>query len=233
MPSKSSTGKQSSGCRCFSFRNLSIIAVFLALFSAVYSFLDARLDQFYIFNPDHLHDLSQRAIKAHGDDTHSIVNFIVSELETKVGTEHLNLEQEWVFNNAGGAMGAMYIIHASITEYLIIFGTAVGTEGHTGRHTADDYFNILHGTQLAYVPGSYEAESYPAGTVHHLRRGEVKQYKMESSCFALEYARGWIPPMLFFGYADTFSSTLDFPTLWATSRITGREMISNLLKFKL
>jgi len=113
MPSKSPASK-SSGCRCFSFRNLSILAIFLALFSAVYSYLDARLDQFYIFDPDHLHDLSQRAIKAHGEDTHSIVNFIVSELETKVGTEHLNLEQEWVFNNAGGAMGAMYIIHASM-----------------------------------------------------------------------------------------------------------------------
>lgn len=83
------------------------------------------------------------------------------------------------------------------------------------------------------MPGEYEAETYPAGTVHHLPRGQVKQYKMDSSCFALEYARGWIPPMLFFGYADTFSSTLDFPTLWATTRITGREMISNLLKWKM
>ncbi|KAJ5231760.1 uncharacterized protein N7469_006348 [Penicillium citrinum] len=236
MPSKSSASnaskKSSSGCRCFSFRTLSIIAVFLALFSAVYSFLDARLNQFYIFDHEHLHELSQRAVKAHGDDTSSIVNYIVTELEEKVGSTHLNKDEEWVFNNAGGAMGAMYIIHASITEYLIIFGTAIGTEGHTGRHTADDYFNILTGTQLAYVPGEYEAEVYPAGSVHHLRRGEVKQYKMESSCFALEYARGWIPPMLFFGYADTFSSTLDFPTLWATTRITAREMIGNLLKMK-
>ncbi|KAL4973499.1 ERG2 and Sigma1 receptor like protein-domain-containing protein [Aspergillus desertorum] len=205
-------------------RCLSIAIAFLALFTGLYKYFDARLDQFYIFDHHHLHDLSQRAIAAHGNDTRAIVKYIVSELDEKVGSTHLNRDEEWVFNNAGGAMGAMYIIHAS---------TAVGTEGHTGRHTADDYFNILQGTQLAYVPGSYEPEVYPAGSVHHLRRGEVKQYKMESSCFALEYARGWIPPMLFFGYADTFSSTLDFPTLWATSRITGREMISNLLKGKI
>jgi C-8 sterol isomerase len=255
MPSKSSKSSSSSGCgcRCFSLKSLSFLAIFLALFSAVYRFLDARLDQFYIFDPDHLHDLSQRAISAHGEDTRSIVNFIVAELEQKVGSNYLSTQEEWVFNNAGGAMGAMYVIHASITEYLIIFGkfawsspshivtsnrlsftgTAIGTEGHTGRHTADDYFNILQGTQLAYVPGEFKPEVYPAGSVHHLVRGEVKQYKMDDSCFALEYARGWIPPMLFFGYADTFSSTLDFPTLWATTRITAVEMVGNLLQLKL
>ncbi|KAB8221698.1 ERG2 and Sigma1 receptor like protein-domain-containing protein [Aspergillus novoparasiticus] len=205
-------------------RTLTLLATLLAVLAGLYNYLNARLEQFYIFEPGQLHDLSQRAIAAHGNDTRAVVNYIVSELDEKVPGSHLNKEEEWVFNNAGGAMGAMYIIHAR---------TAIGTEGHTGRHTADDYFNILQGTQLAYVPGSYEAEVYPQGSVHHLKRGEVKQYKMDASCFALEYARGWIPPMLFFGYADTFSSTLDFPTLWATSRITGREMIANLFKGKL
>jgi C-8 sterol isomerase len=53
-----------SGCGCcyFSLWNLSL------------------LDRFYIFDPEHLHDLSQHAIKTYGEDTRSIVNFIVAEL---------------------------------------------------------------------------------------------------------------------------------------------------------
>jgi len=212
---------------------LKFLAILLGVLTPAWYVLEQRLESFYIFQPAQLHDLSQRAIAAHGDDTRSVVKYIVDELSANVGTKsHINLDEEWVFNNAGGAMGAMYIIHASITEYLIIFGTAIGTEGHTGRHTADDYFHILSGTQLAYTAGEYEPEVYPQGSVHHLRRGDVKQYKMPERCFALEYARGWIPPMLFFGFADGLSSTLDFPTLWRMSWITAREMGQNLIQGK-
>ncbi|KAF2188182.1 C-8 sterol isomerase [Zopfia rhizophila CBS 207.26] len=196
-------------------RTLTFLGVIVGLFSSLFYFLDSHLEKFYILEPTQLHELSKNAIAEHGNDTAAVVKYI------------------WIFNNAGGAMGAMYIIHASITEYLIIFGTAVGTEGHTGRHTADDYFHIIRGTQLAYAPGTYTPEVYPQGSVHHLRRGDVKQYKMNDACFALEYARGWIPPMLFFGYVDTFTSTLDFPTLWRTTWVTAREMVGNLARMKL
>ena len=263
-PSGSNSGSAASSsgsscrCRCSIGSWLKFFAILFALVAPIAYVLEQRLESFYVFDTEHLHDLSKRAISAHGNDTKAIVKYIVDELNEREGVSpYVNTDEEWVFNNAGGAMGAMYIIHASVTEYLIIFGksspphfllssaslnpwltshfttgTAIGTEGHTGRHTADDYFHILTGVQTAYVPGEYEAEVYPPGSVHHLVRGTVKQYKMPESCFALEYARGWIPPMLFFGYADTLSSTLDFPTLWRTSVITGREMIANLIKGK-
>ncbi|KAI1375197.1 ERG2 and sigma1 receptor-like protein [Hypoxylon crocopeplum] len=213
-------------------RLLTFIGVLIGLFTPIVYLLERNLESFYIFRTDELHDLAQRGVKAYGNDTAKIVEYIVTELHEK-HPSHVNpgwnVAEEWFFNNAGGAMGGMYIIHASVTEYLIIFGTAVGTEGHTGRHTADDYFHILTGEQWAYMPGEFTPEVYPAGSVHHLHRGTVKQYKMPEGCFALEYARGWIPPMLFFGFADGLSSTLDLQTLYRTVVITGREMISNLL----
>jgi len=72
-------------------------------------------------------------------------------------------------------------------------------------------------------------ERYRPGDVHLMRRGVAKQYKMHEGCWAMEYARGWIPLMMPFGLADTFTSTLDLPTLYNTVRITGREMAKNLL----
>ena len=89
----------------------------------------------------------------------------------------------------------------------------------------------LQGEQLAFRAGDLTPERYPAGAMHHLKRGQVKQYVMpESGCWALELAQGWIPPMLPFGMADSVFSTLDLPTFLRTCVITGREMIANLLR---
>ncbi|KAG6330758.1 hypothetical protein ID866_8333 [Astraeus odoratus] len=209
------------------------LALVFALY-AVCSWLDTIKDRWYVFDPPFLHELAKDAIATHPNNLDGMIQHIVTNLTTtypaSAGVIALNPDtSEWVFNNAGGAMGAMYIIHASITEYLIIFGTPLGTEGHTGLHTADDYFHILVGEQWAFRPGALEMERYKPGDLHLLPRGTAKQYKMHEGCFALEYARGWIPLMLPFGFADTLSSTLDIPTFLRTAHLTGREIIKNLL----
>ncbi|KAI0631316.1 C-8 sterol isomerase [Trametes polyzona] len=207
-----------------------------AILYLVYRFLDRIKDRWYVFTPESLHELAQAAVRAHPGDIDAMIPYIVANLTAHYSprTVALNADSsEWTFNNAGGAMGAMYIIHASITEYLIVFGTPLGTEGHAGVHTVDNYFNILVGEEWAFHPPSLQREVYKPGEVHHLPRGAVKQYKIHEYCFALEYSRGWIPPMLPFGFADMLTSTLDYGTFFRTARITAREMLRNLLVGKI
>lgn len=215
---------------------LLVVSALVVASVAALVYVDSIRHRFYIFDHDKIFDIASGAVKRHSNDTTAIFNEILDTLKADpktapyINKNHFSLESEWMFNNAGGAMGSMYLLHASVTEYLIFFGTPIGTEGHTGRHTADDYFNILVGEQFAFPAGALKAEHYPAGSVHHLRRGTVKQYMMpESGCWALELAQGWIPPMLPFGLADVLSSTLDLPTFGITVWITAREMLGNLL----
>ncbi|RUS29652.1 ERG2/sigma1 receptor-like protein [Jimgerdemannia flammicorona] len=211
---------------------LTLYTVLLATFVGLIAYLDTIKDQFYIFDPNTLQKIAQDNIARYdGNDTQALIDGLVADLHAQYPS-NINVKQEWVFNNAGGAMGAMYIIHASITEYVILFGTPVGTEGHTGRFFADDYFIILEGEQWAFAPGQLKKEIYLPGNMHHLARGDSQQYKIPEHGWALEYARGWIPSMLPFGIADTIFSTLDFTTLYHIFRLYGKSVVGQLLAGK-
>ncbi|KAG8876138.1 C-8 sterol isomerase [Tulasnella sp. 331] len=80
--------------------------IILTLLSALYHILDGIKERWYIFDPTELHDLAKAAIARNPDNTTLIVSHIVSELIEKHGIKHINpREDEWVFSNAGGAMG--------------------------------------------------------------------------------------------------------------------------------
>lgn len=101
----------------------SIWILIAAIFYGVYLTLEANLEKFYIFDPTTLHKVTLSAIEKHGNDTEALVAEIVSDLQAIPSVSpHINLDQEWIFNNAGGAMGAMYIIHASKSSEVPIIG---------------------------------------------------------------------------------------------------------------
>jgi C-8 sterol isomerase len=183
----------------------------------------------YLFEPD---ALRAEALEVIGRPLEALVPALVERLAAR-WPGHIRTDAEWLFNNAGGAMGQMLVLHASITEYVIIFGSPIGTEGHSGRFRADDYFIILEGEQWAYGEGQLARSVFRPGDMHHLPRGTARGYRMPDRCFALEYARGIIPLMLPFGLADVLSSTLDFATLARTFGVYGRAAIAELKQGKI
>ena len=185
----------------------------------------------YIFDPDALHDIATRAV-ARGGSLREKVATLRAELN-KTHPGHVRLEDDWVFNSAGGALGQMTLLHASLTEYIIVFGSPIGTEGYSGRFFADDYFIILEGEQWAYAEGEVDRQVFRPGDMHHLPRGQARGYRIPEHCYALEYARGLIPTMLPFGLADSFSSTLDPQPVLKTIRLYARATVSELLRGKL
>jgi C-8 sterol isomerase len=185
----------------------------------------------YVFDPQVLHEVAKRAV-AKGGTLRDKVASIRGELAATY-PGHVRLEDEWVFNIAGGALGQMTILHASITEYVIVFGSPIGTEGYSGRFFADDYFVILDGEQWAYSEGDEDRQVFRPGDLHHLPRGHARGYRMPDRCFALEYARGIIPTMLPFGLADSFTSTLDPVPVVKTMRLYARAVVGELLRGKI
>ncbi len=178
----------------------------------------------HIFDPAQLQAIAKRAL---GLPTKQLFTQVINDL-SDAHPGHIERNPEWIFNNAGGAMGAMMVLHASLTEYVIIFGSPIGTEGHTGRFAADDYFTILEGEQWAFGEGDVEREVFRPGDQHHLPRGTCKAYRIPESCWALEYARGFIPQMLPFGVADSMFSTVDYKTIGRLFKIYGKLTVREL-----
>ena len=184
----------------------------------------------YVFDPEVLHDCANHGV---GLPLEEAFNVVTDALTAKYPKYVHAAPRSWVFNNAGGAMGQMTFLHASLTEYLIFFGSPIGTEGHSGRYRTEVWDFMIQGEMWTFVEGDCERQVFKAGDGAYLGSDRAKGYRIPDSAWMLEYSRGAIPTMVPFGLADTLMSTLDLSTLGRTLFAYGNHVVKNLLQGKI
>lgn len=179
-----------------------------------------------IFEPRKLWEISKMAI---GYPTEESFDIIINALD-KAYPGYIETKQNWVFNNAGGSMGQMTVLHGSLREYILIFGTNLGTDGHSGRYNAEVFDFMFKGEMLCEYEGRFKPEVHKPGSAAYLPSSIVKHYRIKEEGWMLEYARGNIVSMLPFGFADSILSALDHITVMKIIWCYGRLVIRNLFK---
>ncbi len=180
----------------------------------------------YLFEPKVLHECANAGLNHQGE---AMFDAVTEELARRYPGHIDTGPRKWIFNNAGGAMGQIAILHASLSEYVLIFGNPIGTEGHSGRYRTEVHDFMLSGEMWCFQEGQTERVVYKPGDHAYLGPSEAKGYRVPSDAFMLEYARGAVPTMLAFGLADTVTSTLDLSVMARTlGAYTGKVMRSLL-----
>ncbi len=182
----------------------------------------------HLFDPERLGEISLKGV---GLPTDEMFRVVVEEL-AQAHPGHVRTELDWIFNNAGGAMGQIALLHASLTEYVLLFGTPIGTEGHSGRYATEVFDWVMAGEMWCYLEGETERAVYKPGDLAYLGSSKVKGYRIPDFAWMLEYARGPIPTMLPFGLADSMTSTLDLRTVGRTLYSYGSLVIGELAQGK-
>jgi C-8 sterol isomerase len=178
----------------------------------------------YIFDPQVVHDCAMVGVQS-GKPVPEIFDVVIDALEERYPT-HIDRSQPWLYSIAGGAMIQMKLYFTSLMEYIMIWGTPIGSEGHSGRHAVGFWDTVLAGEMWYYAEGQFDRRVYKPGDRVYVGPGQARAMNFTDGVWALEYERGPLPLSLPFGLADVLLSTLDFATAVQTvglyMTLTGR-----------
>ncbi|KAK0056765.1 sigma non-opioid intracellular receptor 1 [Biomphalaria pfeifferi] len=217
----------------FKFRTLFNLTVFgLIFFFGIQYWLKNKS---YVFDEKSIAAISRKHVDNAAGPNKNIsyaYNKVLEDLRTKYRGHILPDDNlQWIFMNAGGWMGSMCLLHASLSEYVLFFGTAVDTTGHSGRYWANISDTILTGTFYQWREGTLNRITYkPGDTVFH-GVGEATAVSWTAGTWMVEYGRGFIPSTLFFALADSFFSTTDFLTVYYVFRVYAKAMAMEALLY--
>jgi C-8 sterol isomerase len=101
----------------------------------------------------------------------------------------------------------------------MIWGTPIGSEGHSGRHAVGFWDTVIDGEMWYYGEGQFEKRVYGPGDHLYVGPNQARAMNFTTGVWAVEYARGPLPLSIPFGLADELVSTLDFATAAQTLSI--------------
>ena len=184
----------------------------------------------YVFDPQRLHEIARLGMgKPHAE----MCQVVIDEL-ARAYPGYIETKQDWFFNLTAGAVGMMTVLHGSFTEYLILFGTSIGTEAFSGRYRLDIYDYMLTGEMWTYTEQRFSEKviSRP-GDMALLHKGQAKGYRFLEDTWVLEYGRGFVATSLPLGLGDATFSGQDIPTIYKTLRNYGRLVFRSLVHGKI
>jgi len=183
----------------------------------------------YIFDPDALHAIALHAV---GKPPDEMIRTVADGLE-RAYPGHVDTRQPFILSLFGGTTGMIKVLHASVTEYVLIYGSAVGTTGFSGRYLMEIHDSVLCGEMSTFLDNRpLERELFRPGDHAVLPRGRAKGWSIGPETWMLEYGRGLVPSGLAFGVGDALFSAMDPPTLLGTLWIYGKLTLRELLRGK-
>ena len=176
----------------------------------------------YIFDPE---VVDACALACIGYPKPEMFDVFAGEMEKRY-PQHIDNSQPWIYSIAGGAMIQMKLYFASLHEYIMIWGTPIGSEGHSGRHHVAFWDTVIDGETWYYAEGQFEKRIYLPGDRIFVGRRQAVGMNFTNGVWAVEYARGFLPRSIPFGLADELLSVRDFvaakQTLAVYSSLIGR-----------
>ena len=165
-----------------------------------------------IFHPDTVHQCALECLGLPKPEMFDAFAQALSKHYPKI----LDFSQPWIYSIAGGAMIQMKLYYASFTEYIMIWGTPIGSEGHSGRHFTGFWDTVIDGETWYYGEGEFEKTIYKPGDRIYVGPGQARAMDFTDGVWAIEYARGFLPLSMPFGTAQEIFICLDFLTATQT-----------------
>ncbi|HET8733764.1 MAG TPA: hypothetical protein VFM45_08335, partial [Anaeromyxobacteraceae bacterium] len=140
----------------------------------------------YIFDADVIHECSLQGI---GKPKPEMFDAIADAWEDAY-PGRIDRSQPWMYSIAGGAMIQMKLYFASAMEYLMIWGTPIGSEGHSGRHAVGFWDTVIDGEMHYFGEGQFERRVYRPGDRVWVGPGQARAMNFTDGVWATEYMRG-------------------------------------------